>query len=182
MRIDIMGIRGIPANYSGFETFAEKLSVRLVKKGHEVTVYCRSNNVDYKENGRYYKGVKLVILPTIRHKYFDTVAHTFISVLHSTFKKYDAILICNSVNSLFSFIPRITGKKVAINVDGLEWQRAKWNKLGQWVYSASEYLATFLPNQVVTDSISIQKYYLKRFKKNSTFIPYGASTHKVETM
>jgi len=179
MKIAIMGIRGIPANYGGFETFAEQLSVRLVEKGHEVTVYSRSNTIDYDKE--FYKGVRIVILPTISHKYFDTVFHTAISVVHAFFKKFDVILICNSANSIFSFIPRLTGKKVALNVDGLEWQRNKWNFLGKWFYRVSEYLATFLPNHVVTDSIFVEKYYLKKFRKISTFIPYGAPTQKVSS-
>jgi len=179
MKIAIMGIRGIPANYGGFETFAEELSTRLVDKGHEVTVYGRSNIIDYKD--KFYKGVRLVILPTISHKYFDTVAHTAVCVGHALFQSYDVILICNSANSVFSFVPRIAGMSVALNVDGLEWQRGKWNALGQWFYRVSECLATFLPNQVVTDSIFIERYYLKKFKKVSTFIPYGAPTQKEKT-
>ncbi len=179
MKIAIMGTRGIPANYGGFETFAEKLSTRLVKRGHEVTVYGRSNIIDY--DGDEYQGVRLAILPTIAHKYFDTIAHTFLSVLHGLGRSYDVVLICNSVNSAFSWIPRLRGQKVALNVDGLEWQRAKWNRAGQWVYRFSEYLATFLPHHVVTDSRFIERYYLDRFGKPSTFIPYGAPTEPVAT-
>ncbi|MDZ7261137.1 MAG: glycosyltransferase [candidate division KSB1 bacterium] len=179
MKLAIMGIRGIPANYGGFETFAEELSVRLVQRGHEVTVYGRSNNIKY--NGQYYKGVRIIILPTIRHKYFDTVAHTFLCVFHALFKKYDAILICNSINSLFSFIPRLTRKKVALNVDGLEWKRKKWNKLGRALYRVSEYLATIFPDEIVTDSEVIRSYYSKKFHQNSTFIPYGGPTERVST-
>lgn len=179
MKIAIMGIRGIPANYGGFETFAEEMAPRLVDRGHEVTVYCRSNNVQF--SGTHYKGVRLVILPTISHKYFDTVTHTFLATLHSLFNKYDAILICNSANSPFSWIPRITGQKVAINVDGLEWKRKKWNILGQWFYKISEYLATIFPNEVVTDAFDIEKYYKEKFNQDSTYIPYGAPTDRVET-
>lgn len=179
MRIAIMGIRGIPANYGGFETFAEELSTRLVDKGHQVTVYGRSNIIDYRE--RYYKGVELVILPTISHKYFDTVAHTFLCVFHALTRKFDVVLICNSANAIFSFIPRLKGQKVAVNVDGLEWQRDKWNLVGQLFYRVSEFLATFLPDQVVTDSTFIREYYWQRFKKFSTYIPYGAPTQKVTT-
>ena len=179
LRIAIMGIRGIPANYGGFETFVEALSTRLVKKGHHVTVYCRSNSILYPE--RVYMGVELVLLPTVRHKYFDTVAHTFLSVFHCLRRKYDVILICNSVNSIFSFVPRIVGTRVAVNVDGLEWQRSKWNIFGKWVYRISEYFSTILPNQVVTDSRFIQAYYRKRFRKNSVYIPYGSPTGRVNT-
>jgi len=179
MKIAIMGIRGIPANYGGFETFAEELSTRLVERGHEVTVYGRSNNIKY--SGKTYKGVNLVVLPTIKHKYFDTVAHTGISVMHGLFKKYDVVLICNSANSIFTIVPRLKGQRVAINVDGLEWQRGKWNILGQWYYRFSEFIATIFPNVVVTDSIFIKKYYIEKFKKDSVFIPYGAPTEKAQT-
>lgn len=179
MKIAIMGIRGIPANYGGFETFAEEVAPRLVEKGHQVTVYGRSNNVNYKDN--YYKGVRLVILPTISHKYFDTVAHTLLCVLHALKEKYDAILVCNSANAYCSFIPRLAGTPVAINVDGLEWQRSKWNRLGKWFYLISEWLATFTATEIVTDAREIEKYYLKKFKKSSTFIPYGSPTGTVAT-
>jgi glycosyltransferase involved in cell wall biosynthesis len=179
MQIAIMGIRGIPANYGGFETFAEELSTRLVQRGHEVTVYGRSNNIQYE--GKIYRGVRLVILPTIRHKYFDTVAHTLLCVLHSLTQKYDAILICNSANAIFSWIPRLKGIPVALNVDGLEWKRAKWNALGKAFYRLSEWLATFCVNEVVTDAREIERYYLERFGKRSTYIPYGAPVDRVET-
>ena len=77
MRFAILGTRGIPARYGGFETFAEELSTRLAARGHSVTVYCRER---YPEPT--YRGVQLQYLPTIRHKYFDTLAHTFLSTLH----------------------------------------------------------------------------------------------------
>lgn len=180
MKIAIMGIRGIPANYGGFETFAEEIAPRLVTKGHDVTVYGRSNIIQH--NSPYYKGVRLVILPTISHKYLDTVAHTFLCTLHSLRERYDAILVCNSANAYCSFVPRLAGTPVAINVDGLEWQRSKWNKLGQWFYKMSEWLSTFMANEVVTDAIGIKKYYLEKFKKDSTFIPYGSPVGTVDTI
>lgn len=178
MNLALMGIRGIPANYGGFETFAEQVATRLVKRGHQVTVYGRSNNIKYREP--YYHGVRLVILPTISHKYLDTVAHTFLCAWHAALReKFDAILVCNSANAVFCLIPRLFGQKVAINVDGLEWQRKKWNKLGQWYYKASEWLSTKLADVVVTDSKFIKRYYLEKFKQDSVFIPYGAPTMKV---
>lgn len=180
MKVAIMGIRGIPANYGGFETFAEQLSTRLAKQGHDVTVYCRSAYYDKQLNGKY-KNVNLVVLPAIRNKYLDTVSHTFLSVLHSIGRKFEVILICNSINSSFSFIPRLFGSRVIINVDGLEWQRAKWNKLGKLTYRISEWLATMFATGIVTDARKIQNYYQKKFKKVTTFIPYGAFTNHVES-
>src|SRR5204863_4312041 len=105
MKLAILGTRGIPANYGGFETFAEELSTRLVSRGHDVTVYGRSNNIRYREPT--YKGVKLTILPTIGTKYLDTVVHTFLSVLHAVVRKrFDCVLMCNAANAIFAFVPR----------------------------------------------------------------------------
>ena len=172
MKIAILGTRGIPANYGGFETFTEQLSTRLVARGHDVTVYGRRH---YSTQGRRtWKGVRLVILPTIRHKYFDTVIHTFLSVLHAVTGGYDVILICNAANSVFAFIPRLFGTPTLVNVDGLERKRKKWNWLGQKYYLVSEWLSTFLPSAIVTDAQVIQDYYATRYGKQSEMIAYGA--------
>ena len=179
MKIAIMGIRGIPAQYGGFETFAEELSPRLVKRGHQVTVYGRSNIINYK--GKYYKGVKLVVLLTIPHKYLDTLVHTFLCIVHSLFCQYDVILLCNAANSIFSFVPRLLGRKVVINVDGIERKRRKWNWLGKLWYLLGEFFSILFPNEVVSDAKVIQDYYWDRYRKKSKFIPYGANTKKVTT-
>ncbi len=172
MKIAILGTRGIPGNYGGFETFAEQLGTRLAARGHNVTVYGRKH---YSTNkAREYKGVNLVILPTIRHKYFDTVVHTFLSVLHAATQKYDVILICNAANSIFAFIPRLFGTPTLVNVDGLERKRQKWNWIGQTYYLVSEWLSTFLPAAIVTDAQVIQDYYATRYGKESAMIAYGA--------
>src|SRR5262245_36895544 len=104
MRIAILGTRGIPANYGGFETFAEELSTRLVLRGHEVTVYCRERHA-----GSVYRGVSLQYLPAIRHKYFDTLSHTFFSTLHFLGRRADVALYCNGANAIFTFWPRVFG-------------------------------------------------------------------------
>src|SRR5919199_6827568 len=150
MKIAILGTRGIPANYGGFETFAEQLSTRLVARGHEITVYGRKH---YSTTGaRFHGGVRLVILPTIRHKYFDTVVHTFLSALHSMKEFYDVALVCNAANAPFAPMLRIVGTPVALNVDGLEHKRKKWNWLGRSYYVLAERLATLLPNRIVSDA------------------------------
>jgi glycosyltransferase involved in cell wall biosynthesis len=172
MRIAILGTRGIPANYGGFETFAEQLGTRLAARGHQVAVYGRNHYST--TDSKFYRGVELITLPTIRHKYFDTVIHTFLSVLHAAPQKYDIILICNAANSIFSFIPRILGTPTLVNVDGLERKRKKWNWVGRTYYHLSEWLSTFLPTAIVTDAQVIQDYYASRYKKESAMIAYGA--------
>ncbi len=176
MRIAILGTRGIPANYGGFETFAEELSTRLAERGHAVTVYCRERFPSPE-----WRDVRLQYLPTIRHKYLDTLTHTFVSTLHLLAHRTDAALYCNGANAIFTLWPRLLGIPVALNVDGIERKRKKWNRLAKAWYLFSEWLATFCPTEVVTDARAIQDYYQQRYGKRSVFIPYGAETGKTET-
>jgi glycosyltransferase involved in cell wall biosynthesis len=176
VRIALLGTRGIPANYGGFETFAEELSTRLVQRGHEVTVYGRQR---YPEP--LYRGVRLQYLSTIRHKYLETIAHTFLSTLHLLAHRADVALYCNGANAIFTPLPRLAGMPVALNVDGIERKRKKWNRVARAWYLASEWLATFCPSQVITDALAIQTYYLERWGKRTTFIPYGADVGQLDT-
>lgn len=173
MRFAIVGTRGIPARYGGFETFAEELSTRLAARGHQMTVYCRERHPEPA-----YRGVRLQYLPTIRHKYTDTIAHTGLSTLHllgsRVTGKYDAVLYCNAANAVFTWMPRALGMPVALNVDGLERHRKKWNALAKGWYRASEWLATWMPNVVVTDAQAIADYYRQKYRRDSVMIPYGA--------
>ncbi len=172
MRIAILGTRGIPANYGGFETFAQELSIRLVARGHDVTVYCRKAN--FKEAISEYRGVKLVTLPSWHTKYTDTLSHTFLSTLHLLIHRVDIAYYCNTANSWMIALPRILGMKTILNTDGLEWERAKWNRLGKWYYKASEYPASWFPHMLVSDSRVIQRYYRDKFNVSSEFVAYGA--------
>jgi len=176
MKLAIVGTRGIPAHYGGFETFAEELSTRLVERGHEVRVYGRQRQEQLS-----YKGVELCYLPTIRHKYLDTVAHTFLSTLHLLLRRRQAVLYCNAANAIFTWMPRLAGIPVVLNVDGLERKRKKWSAVGRWWYRMSEWLSTFCPNTVVSDAARIADYYRQRYGKETVFIPYGAETGAVNT-
>ena len=118
-------------------------------------------------------------LPTIRHKYFDTMAHTGLSTLDVLFHRYDALLYCNAANAVFTLWPRLLGMPTALNVDGVERRRKKWNFLAKTWYLLSEWLATWCCSTVVTDAEKIREYYLERYGKDSTFIAYGAETTKV---
>jgi glycosyltransferase involved in cell wall biosynthesis len=172
LRIAIIGTRGIPASYGGFETFAEQLATRLVERGHDVTVYGRRHVVDWQEP--YYRGVRIVLLPTIPTKYTDTPVHTLLSCLHAVGSKYDVVLACNAANSLFLIILRLFGVPTVLNVDGIERLRRKWGAVGRGWYRLGEYLATKVPNAVVSDAEVIRRYYHDRWNLDSTMIPYGA--------
>lgn len=175
MRIALLGTRGIPANYGGFETFAEEISIRLAERGHDVTVYCRD-----KHQQRDYRGVHLRYLPTLRHKYFDTVVHTGISTIHLLFRRFDVVLYCNAANAVFTLWPRLRGTPTVLNVDGLERHRKKWNSIAKTWYLLSEWMATWCCSAVITDAERIRDYYVERYGKESSFIAYGAETGKVK--
>lgn len=172
MKIAIVGTRGIPANYGGFETFAEELSCRLADRGHDVTVYCRTANWNY--TGTEYKGVRLAIFPAIKSKYLETISHTFISSIHVAFSGYDVCLYCNAANALFMIFPRLASHRISINVDGIERKRKKWNAFGRLWYLIGEKTSTILAHELVSDAIVIRDYYRERYSAESTFIPYGA--------
>jgi glycosyltransferase involved in cell wall biosynthesis len=176
VKLAIAGTRGIPARYGGFETFAEELSTRLAARGHHVTVYCRERHSESS-----YRGVNLKYLPTIRHKYLDTLTHSFLSTLHLLAARQDVILYCNAANAVFTWTPRIVGTRSALNVDGLERHRKKWNRLAKAWYRMSEWLATWMPNIVITDAVRIAEYYRERYGRDSHMIPYGAELGPVAT-
>ena len=179
MRIAILGTRGIPASYGGFETFAEELSTRLAARGHSVTVYCRSHHTG--PELLQYRGVRLVVLPTVRSKYLDTVVHAFLSSIHSARGGFDAVLYCNAITAPFCWIPRkVSGSRILLNVDGLERNRRKWNALGRAAYSVAERLSTKLPDAVVTDAEVIRRYYREEFGIEPLMIPYGGDLRRPE--
>ncbi|MHB8160068.1 MAG: DUF1972 domain-containing protein [Thermoleophilia bacterium] len=178
MRIAMLGTRGIPGGYSGFETAVEELSTRLVQRGHDVVVYCRPHMVKFE--GATYKGVRLIKLPTIAHKHLDTIVHTGLSTFHLLAKeKCDVALYFIAGNSPFAFLPRLKRVPTAINVDGLDSQRAKWSRVAKAYLRFAERLAPYAANEVIADSREIQKYYQERFNARSVYIPYGAEMQPV---
>jgi glycosyltransferase involved in cell wall biosynthesis len=172
MRFAIVGTRGIPARYGGFETLAAEISSRLALRGHEVCVYSRRNRVLAE---RLPAGVVQRFVPYVPGKYFETVTHTGLSILDSLRRDYDAVLLVNAANAIFAGIPRLRGMPVALNVDGIERNRAKWGPAGRLWYSIGERLATVFPNVVITDADVIHAYYRSRYGRTSVMIPYGAA-------
>lgn len=175
LRIALLGSRGVPARYGGYETMMEELAARLAAAGHDVTVYCRSHYTRHDETE--HRGARLVVLPTVATKHLDTPVHTFLSALHVVWqrlrrRRYDAALVVNGANALFVPILRL-GVPTALHVDGIERRRAKWGPFGRFVYALSERLACRLPSALVTDADVIQRHYLERYGAESSMITYG---------
>jgi glycosyltransferase involved in cell wall biosynthesis len=176
LRIALLGTRGVPARYSGFETCAEELGARLVERGHDVTVYCRTHYSPTRD--RVYRGMRRVTLPTLRQKYLDTIVHTAVSTAHSLTQRFDVMLYFIAGNSPLCWIPRIVGTRTVLNVDGLDWKREKWPPVAKQYLQITERLATRLPNACVTDSYVVQASYRERFRHDAMYIPYGSELER----
>jgi len=171
MKLAILGTRGVPPSYGGFETFAAELGTRLVARGHDVTVYCREGDVDA---GPVWNGIHRIVLPAVGHKYLETVSHSMLSAIDAVRRGFDAVLVCNAANAFVLPLLRAARIPVAINVDGIERKRRKWNVLGRAVYAAGEALSVSFANRVVADADVIAAYYVENYGARPATIPYGA--------
>ncbi len=174
MTVAIIGSRGYPFVYSGYETFVKELSERLVVKGVRVRVYCHKNL--FRERPPALNGIELVYVPTIETKSLSQLIHSFFSMIHACFfRRADVILAVNAANGPWGLISRIAGVPTAINVDGLEWLRPKWKGLGARYFRFSAWLATRLYNIIITDAEEMRQVYLREFNTGSAVIAYGAN-------
>jgi glycosyltransferase involved in cell wall biosynthesis len=178
LKIAIIGSRGYPYVYSGYETLIKELSERLVGRDCEVTVYCHRNL--FKEKPALVNGIKLVYVPTIETKSLSQLIHSFLSMCHAVVSDVDVIFAVNAANGPFGLISKILRKPTAINVDGLEWLRPKWKGLGAIYFKTAARLSTILFDQIINDSNEMRKVYLNLFKKESVVIAYGATVRKSE--
>jgi len=172
LSIAVLGTRGVPPRYGGFETMAAELGSRLAARGHRVTVYCRRGM--YPDVSGEWNGIERIELPAIRSKYLETVSHTFISALDALRRDFDVVLLCNAANAFTIPLLRAARIPVAVNVDGIERKRKKWNALGRLVYLTGESLTAGLADSVVADAEVIADYYQSRLGTMSDVIAYGA--------
>jgi glycosyltransferase involved in cell wall biosynthesis len=173
MRIALIGTRGVPARYGGFETCVEEVGRRLAARGHEVIVYCRRGQDDGPLPTEYL-GMKLVQLPALRRKVLETLSHTGLSVGHLAGHPVDAAVVFNAANAPLLPVIRARRIPVATHVDGLEWQRAKWGSGGRRYYRTAESLAVRWSDALIADAQGIQSYYETEFGAPSVLISYGA--------
>jgi glycosyltransferase involved in cell wall biosynthesis len=172
MKIAILGTRGIPASYSGFETAVEELASRLSARGHEVTVYCRPHVVDRRLE--HYKGAELVHLRTIQNKYLDTFVHTFRSALHTArVTKPDVALFFIAGNSPLCLITSRGDIPAVINVDGLDSDRRKWPALAKAYLRFAESRAPRWADLAITDSHAVADIFERRYGTRIGVVPYG---------
>jgi len=173
LKIALVGTRGVPARYGGFETCVEEVGRRLVARGHDVVVYCRAQpNADSRE--KEYLGMRLVHLPAPRKRTLETICHTGLSVSHMLAHRVDAAIVFNAANSPWLPLLRAARIPVATHVDGLEWQRAKWGPWGRKYYRLAESMAVRWSDSLIADARGIQDYYRSEFEAHCELISYGA--------
>jgi N-acetylglucosaminyldiphosphoundecaprenol N-acetyl-beta-D-mannosaminyltransferase len=173
MKIAFLGCRGVPARYAGFETVVDELGSRLVERGYEVAVYNRSNY--YPEKPQEHRGMRLIYLPTLRVRSADTIIHTWLASLHALFCGYDVIYICGVGNACLAGLLRLSGAKLVINVDGIDYKRPKWSGFARWWLRKSEQWAVKFCDRVIADNLTVVSHYQTQYGYEPEYIAYGAN-------
>ncbi len=175
MKIGIIGTRGIPNNYGGFEQFAEYLSLGLVKEGFDVWVY-NSHNHSYQESE--WKGVNIIHQFDPEHKVgtFGQFIYDLNCIRDSRKRNFDIILqLGYTSSSIWNFL--LPAKSILVtNMDGLEWKRTKYNNATKSFLKYAEKLAYKKSDYLIADSLGIKKYLYQTYKVDSEYIPYGANS------
>lgn len=172
MKVAMIGTRGVPAHYGGFETAIEEIGSRLAAAGHEIVVFCRP--VENETPLAVHRGMQLVHLPVVRRRSLETLAHTALSVVSPALRGTDAALVFNAANSPLLPMLRLRGIPVATHVDGLEWKRSKWGTIGRRYYRVAESLAVRWSDEIIADAQGIADYYRTEFSAPSRLIAYGS--------
>lgn len=173
LKIAIMGAKGYPYVYGGYDTMIKELGERLVQRGVHVRVY--NHRALFDKKPIFVNGIECIYTPAIESKSLTQLSHTFFAMIHACFSDVDVILVVNSGNGPFGLISRVFGKPTAINVDGLEWLRPKWKGLGSWYFRWAPKLAVRFYDQLINDSEEMRRVYLQLFQKDSVVIAYGAN-------
>src|SRR5689334_14960091 len=174
MHIAMVGTRGVPARYGGFETAVEEIGRRLAAAGHRVVVYCRTAKDDDGPAPATHLGMQLVHLPAARKRSLETLSHSALSVGHLLAHRVDAAIVFNAANAPLLPALRAARIPVATHVDGLEWKRAKWGPMGQRYYRMAEALAVRWSDALIADAQGIADYYQREFAAPTTLLSYGA--------
>ncbi len=170
MKIAMLGQKGIPATYGGIERHVEELCMRLVDRGHDVTVYCRPYYTKIKGD---YRGIRIVTIPSVRTKHLDTATHCALAIPHILANNYDIVHFHALGPSLFANLPQLRGMRTVVTVHGLDWQREKWGSFATWVLRRCEHTSIFYPDRTIVVSKALRDYFEDQYGKIVTYIPNG---------
>jgi glycosyltransferase involved in cell wall biosynthesis len=172
VRVAFIGGRGVVSKYSGIESYYEQVGRELVRLGHEVTVYCRTY---FTPPIKTHNGMRVLRLPTIRSKHLETFVHTLLSTVQAMTSDCDVVHYHCLGPALFSFFPRLVGKKTVVTVQGLDGERRKWGRIAAQVLRWGEAAAGSLPNATMVVSRTLQHYYRQKYGHETLYIPNGAA-------
>ena len=172
IRVAFIGGRGVVSKYSGIESYYEQAGHELAKRGHEVTVYCRSY---FTPRMTSHNGMRIRRSPTIRSKHLETLVHTLLSTAHAMVSDYDVVHYQCLGPALFSIFPRLVGKKTVVTVQGLDWQRGKWGWFASRILRLGEKASISTPSATVVVSRTLQKHYREKHNRDTIYIPNGAA-------
>ena len=185
LRIAMLGMRGVPANYGGLESVAEEVGARLVERGHIVTVYCRGHNST--TYATMHRGMRRIVLPSPRQKYLDTPLHTAVASAHALAHRSDVVHVFGVGNAAWLPLLRRAGRATVISVDGMDWRRRKWGRVAKFGLERSSVLAARLSDACITDSQEVARYYAREHGRHLHYIAHGVDprpvdgTHALET-
>jgi glycosyltransferase involved in cell wall biosynthesis len=172
LRIGILGSRGFPSTYGGYETLVRYLAPYLVQAGHDVTVYCRSRKAF--QRTWLCEDVRCIATPGRDTKSLSTLTFGMTASVDATFRRFDAMLILNIANGFWFPLLRATHTPFAVNTDGIEWERGKWSRAGRATFRAGAWMTARSADTLICDSHAIGDIWRDRFNRESTYIPYGA--------
>jgi glycosyltransferase involved in cell wall biosynthesis len=172
LKIAFVGGRGVISKYSGIETYYEEVGKALAESGHDVRIYCRSY---FTPKVKSHNGMRIIRIPAPKLKHLETFFHTGLSTLHAVFSDHDIIHYHALGPSVFSFIPRMFGKKTVVTVQGLDWQREKWGLFARWFLKVCESMSIKFPNSTTVVSRFLQSYYTEKYGRVPYCVPNGVN-------
>ncbi len=177
LRIAMLGMRGVPANYGGLEKVAEEVGARLVERGHQVTAYCRTHNATRRDP--VYRGIRRVEMPSLHRKHFDTPTHTATAAVHALAHRSDIVHVFGVGNAPWLPMLRLAGGATVISVDGMDWRRRKWGWLARNLLERSSLLAMRASSACITDSREVARWYVARYGRAPHYISHGVDMREI---
>ncbi len=172
MKVAMIGLKGVPALHGGIERHVEELGRGLARLGHDVTVYCRDY---YTPADASAEGMTLRRLPSVNTKHLDAWTHTLLASLDAAPRRFDVYHYHALGPATLAFIPRSLGKTVVVTVHGLDWQREKWGPVASAYLRAGEWAAARLASRTVVVSRELQRYFARRYRRRTTYVPNAVS-------
>ncbi|MDQ0145996.1 DUF1972 domain-containing protein [Pseudarthrobacter niigatensis] len=171
-KVSIIGTRGYPSYYGGFETAVRRLAPYLADAEWDVTVYGRDGSVE-RDPGHADHRIRSVLTLGLNTRALSTMSYGLTSVLNAMIKRPDVALVMNVANGFWLPLLRLRGIKTVVNVDGIEWERDKWGKAAKLVFKAGAFFTAKFADLLICDAVEIQRIWRERYGVSSKFIPYG---------